>query len=79
MQNLYILKGNFLLLRDQYQIQKFLRRVIYLLIVMNLTLYLNMILCQREGELDVLESDSQTEQPITSPPTAPKPAKKPKK
>ena len=75
MQNLFILKGNFLLLRDQYQIQ----RVIYLLIVMNLTLSLNMILSQREGELDVLESDSQTEQPITSPPTAPKPAKKPKK
>ena len=35
------------------------------------------LVSETEGELDVLESDSQAEQPITSPPTAPKPAKKP--
>ena len=33
---------------------------------------------ETEEERDVLESDSEAEQPVTSPPTAPKPAKKSK-
>ena len=36
------------------------------------------LMLKTEEELDVLESDSEAEQPVTSPPTALKPAKKPK-
>ena len=36
------------------------------------------ILSEAAEELDVLESDSEKEQPVTSPPTAPKSAKRPK-
>ena len=36
------------------------------------------LVSETEEEIDVLKSDSEAEQPVISPPTAPKPAKKPK-